>query len=137
MNADEPVDEEAKQDRVKRIGRLTWLLMIAAALVGWACFPNALTPASIRGFLQQYEASALLIYLLISAVRGCFLVPGTPFVLAGVLLFPDSKWLVFAISLAGVVIGDRCELEWFVGPHTINGKGTFDFLHKHLKWPKR
>jgi len=33
-------------------------------------------------------------------------------------------------------IGDRCELEWFVGPHTINGKGTFDFLHKHLQWPK-
>jgi dienelactone hydrolase len=32
---------------------------------------------------------------------------------------------------------DRCAIEWFVGPHTINGKGTFDFLHKHLKWPKR
>jgi dienelactone hydrolase len=34
-------------------------------------------------------------------------------------------------------IGDRCQIEWFVGPHTINGKGTFDFLHKHLNWPKR
>jgi hypothetical protein len=33
-------------------------------------------------------------------------------------------------------IGDRCELETFVGSHTINGKGTFDFLHKHLDWPK-
>ncbi len=32
-------------------------------------------------------------------------------------------------------IGDRCRLEWFVGPHTINGQGTFDFLHKHLDWP--
>ncbi len=32
-------------------------------------------------------------------------------------------------------IGERCEIEWFVGPHTINGKGTFDFLHKHLDWP--
>jgi dienelactone hydrolase len=34
-------------------------------------------------------------------------------------------------------IGDRCAIEWFAGPHTINGKGTFDFLHKHLKWAKR
>jgi dienelactone hydrolase len=34
-------------------------------------------------------------------------------------------------------LGDRCAIEWFVGPHTINGKGTFDFLHKHLNWPKR
>jgi len=33
-------------------------------------------------------------------------------------------------------IGDRCEIEWFVGPHTIHGVGTFDFLHKHLNWPK-
>jgi len=33
-------------------------------------------------------------------------------------------------------IGDRCEIEWFVGPHTIHGEGTFDFLHKHLDWPK-
>ncbi|MBW3598275.1 MAG: dienelactone hydrolase family protein [Planctomycetes bacterium] len=32
-------------------------------------------------------------------------------------------------------IGDRVEIEWFVGPHTINGKGTFAFLHKHLDWP--
>lgn len=33
-------------------------------------------------------------------------------------------------------IGDRCEMEVFDGPHTINGKGTFKFLHKHLKWPE-
>ena len=34
-------------------------------------------------------------------------------------------------------IGDRAEIEHFDGPHTINGQGTFDFLHKHLNWPKR
>lgn len=33
-------------------------------------------------------------------------------------------------------IGDRCEIEWFNGPHTINGKGTFAFLHRHLQWPR-
>ncbi|MEQ2010372.1 MAG: hypothetical protein ABMA26_26600 [Limisphaerales bacterium] len=34
-------------------------------------------------------------------------------------------------------IGDRTEIEHFDGPHTINGQGTYDFLHKHLNWPKR
>ncbi|HSI10572.1 MAG TPA: hypothetical protein VK961_00950 [Chthoniobacter sp.] len=29
-------------------------------------------------------------------------------------------------------IGDRTEIEWFDGPHTIHGVGTFQFLHKHL-----
>ncbi len=32
-------------------------------------------------------------------------------------------------------LGDRCEIEWFVGPHKIHGVGTFEFLHKHLQWP--
>jgi dienelactone hydrolase len=31
---------------------------------------------------------------------------------------------------------NRCEIEFFDGPHTINGNGTFDFLYKHLNWPK-
>lgn len=34
-------------------------------------------------------------------------------------------------------IGDRCEIEFFVGPHTINGRGTYDFLRKHLDWPAK
>lgn len=33
-------------------------------------------------------------------------------------------------------IGARTEIEWFVGPHTINGKGTFEFLDKHLKFER-
>jgi len=32
-------------------------------------------------------------------------------------------------------IGDRTAIEFFNGPHTINGTGTFEFLHRHLNWP--
>ena len=32
-----------------------------------------------------------------------------------------------------VGLGDRTEIEFFNGPHTINGKGTFEFLEKHLR----
>ncbi len=34
-------------------------------------------------------------------------------------------------------IGARAEIEFFNGPHTINGVGTYKFLHKHLNWPER
>jgi dienelactone hydrolase len=34
-------------------------------------------------------------------------------------------------------IGDRTEIEFFNGPHTINGVGTFKFLHKHLNGPEQ
>jgi dienelactone hydrolase len=33
-------------------------------------------------------------------------------------------------------IADRTEIEFFDGPHTIHGVGTFHFLHKHLNWPE-
>jgi cephalosporin-C deacetylase-like acetyl esterase len=33
-------------------------------------------------------------------------------------------------------IGDRTTIEHFDGPHTINGKGTFEFLHHHLRFPQ-
>jgi len=31
---------------------------------------------------------------------------------------------------------DTTEIEWFDGPHKINGVGTYKFLHKHLNWPE-
>ena len=34
-------------------------------------------------------------------------------------------------------IGERTEIEFFIGPHTINGQGTYRFLHRHLNWPAR
>jgi hypothetical protein len=30
---------------------------------------------------------------------------------------------------------DRARIEFFTGPHTINGKGTFEFLRQHLGTP--
>src|SRR5262249_27806887 len=42
---------------------------------------------------------------------------------------------VFSLYDAHLGIGDRCEIEFCVGPHTINGRGTLAFLQKHLNWP--
>ncbi len=33
-------------------------------------------------------------------------------------------------------LGDLTEIEFFNGPHTINGQGTYRFLHQHLGWPE-
>jgi dienelactone hydrolase len=34
-------------------------------------------------------------------------------------------------------IGDKTEIEFFNGPHTINGQGTYEFLRKNLNWGKK
>jgi dienelactone hydrolase len=34
-------------------------------------------------------------------------------------------------------LGERTAIEFFNGGHTIHGRGTFAFLHRHLNWPPR
>ncbi len=45
--------------------------------------------------------------------------------------YAKVRWLYAQFGKA-----DLTEIEYFQGGHSINGKGTFDFLHKHLEWPK-
>ncbi len=43
---------------------------------------------------------------------------------------------VRSLYAARLKIPDRCEIEWFPGPHAIHSTGTFAFLRKHLGWKK-
>ena len=46
--------------------------------------------------------------------------------------YAKTRWLYAQFGME-----DRTEIEFFNGGHTINGKGTFEFLHKQLNWPQR
>jgi dienelactone hydrolase len=47
------------------------------------------------------------------------------------------EWAKVLRGYTKLGLADRAEIEWFDGPHTINGDGTFRFLHKWLRWPER
>jgi dienelactone hydrolase len=54
---------------------------------------------------------------------------------------PD-EWVAYEYAkvrrlYAKLHLPERTEIEFFNGPHTINGLGTYKFLHKHLNWPER
>ncbi|HEY5316149.1 MAG TPA: dienelactone hydrolase family protein [Pirellulales bacterium] len=51
-----------------------------------------------------------------------------------------DEWVSFEYAKVRLLYTDlripgRTTLEYFDGPHTINGIGTFAFLHRHLNWP--
>lgn len=54
----------------------------------------------------------------------------------------EDEWVAYEYAkvrnlyAAKLKIPERTEIEWFDGPHTINGQATFDFLHRHLNWTK-
>jgi len=54
---------------------------------------------------------------------------------------PD-EWVAYEYAkvrrfyTAQMKLPDQTAIEFFDGPHTINGKGTFEFLRRHLIWPR-
>ena len=52
---------------------------------------------------------------------------------------PD-EWVAYEYAkvrrhYATLGVPERTRIEFFDGPHTIHGVGTFEFLHQHLAWP--
>jgi uncharacterized membrane protein YdjX (TVP38/TMEM64 family) len=66
--------------------------------------PHGFNASEIARFIHGFQVEIWLVYLGMSAFRGFTLLPSTPLVLAGTLLYPDQPWLVLAISMAGIVI---------------------------------
>ena len=100
-----------KQNK-QNLGRFFWLLAILFALYCYIRYPESFRAEGLAAYMQQYHEQALLIYFAISMLRGFFLIPSTPFVLAGVLMFPDAPLWVFVISMLGVLFG--CSVVyWF------------------------
>ena len=89
--------------KTKEIVLGIWIVLIITAIVLYLLFPKEFTANGIKEFIAQFNTIAISVYLLISLLRGLFLIPSTPFVLAGALLFPDKLWLVFSISMVGIV----------------------------------
>ena len=94
------------------LGRFLWLSIICVGLWAYIRYPELFRAEGLAEFLTQYHEQALWMYLFVSLLRGFFLIPSTPFVLAGVLLFPKNMFWVFVISMLGVMFGS-CIVYFF------------------------
>ena len=88
----------------KRYLRILWIALIAIGLVLFFLHPDWFTKDYIANYVSQNSKNIILLYTTLSLIRGLFLLPSTPFVFAGILIFPDQPWLIFTISLIGILI---------------------------------
>lgn len=65
--------------------------------------PSFLEPKNLAAFVQSFGIWSLAIYALIFFLRGILLVPSTPLILVGMILFPDNPHAVFLISMTGIL----------------------------------
>jgi len=89
-----------KLETVNFFGLYTWLAVVITSLSLYFFFPQLFAPDNIRQFFSDNLALGLLGYFVISTVRGFTLIPSTPIVLAGVLVFPP--WPLFLVNQLAV-----------------------------------
>jgi uncharacterized membrane protein YdjX (TVP38/TMEM64 family) len=82
---------------------LLWFLILISFLIGYILNPEIATPEYIVRTIQRFSNEMMLVYILLTIGRGFFLLPSTPFVIGGAILFPDSLFLVLVISMLGVM----------------------------------
>jgi uncharacterized membrane protein YdjX (TVP38/TMEM64 family) len=88
---------------LKKIIITVWVLFLIACIGIIVARPALFTPQKIAEFLSEFKNTLLLVYFAISLLRGFTLVPSTPVVLAGTILFPSEPFLVLLISIVGIL----------------------------------
>jgi uncharacterized membrane protein YdjX (TVP38/TMEM64 family) len=81
-----------------------WLAAAVAGLGYYVTHTRQFSPQQIAEDLRSCEGLMLVVYLMASVSRAFVLIPSTPFVLAGCLLFPGRPAVVLGISLLGIAI---------------------------------
>lgn len=77
-----------KFETVGSFGLYLWLILIVTCLGFYTLRPELFEPVNIRSYFSDNLYSGLAVYFVISTLRGFTLIPSTPLVLAGILVFP-------------------------------------------------
>ncbi len=81
-----------------------WSIFLIIVFILYFIFPQFFSVESIVGFIKNYSDYILPAYIFIFLLRSFTLIPNTPFVIAGTILFPDSPYLVLFISIGCIVL---------------------------------
>ncbi len=89
---------------IKKWILIIWILVFITVFGYYLYNPSFFTAESLQWFLLQFGKYLLIIYFILSALRGFTLVPSTPFVLVWILLFPENLYFVYFISMSGILL---------------------------------
>ncbi|SDD31704.1 VTT domain-containing protein [Niabella drilacis] len=95
-------DSNPAPQRARKLLRFTWVLLIAAAVIFYLYHRQHFTQEAIAAFLLQYRQQVWLVYFGICVARGIFLLPSTPFLLAGMLVFRNTPLLLFGVFMLSI-----------------------------------
>ena len=83
---------------------LIWLGVVITCISIYLYDPSGFSANTIAEFVLRFDHEVLFIYAALSILRGFTLLPSTPLVIAGTLIYPEQPLLVLFISLAGILL---------------------------------
>lgn len=87
-----------------RVLTYVWGIVILAVAVLWVTRPELFSDEAVASTLASWGAWSFVGYVVLSMTRGIALIPSTPVVLAGGILFPDALWTVLVVSMLGIAL---------------------------------
>lgn len=89
---------------IRNICLAVWIAVAVFGAGSYILYPHWFTAENIADFLRHFEGEIWLIYLSMSILRGFSLLPSTPLVIAGTLLFPAQPVAVLTVSMTGILL---------------------------------
>ena len=89
---------------LRKIFLALWIAIVGAGVGSYLYSPGTFSAENIAAFMLRFGGVIWLIYFLFSAFRGFTLLPSTPLVLAGTILFPTQPFAVLAVSMIGILL---------------------------------
>lgn len=84
--------------------RIIKVSVLLAAIALYAVFAQRFSTEDLTAFVGRYPGWTVAVYFTICVARGLALIPGTPFLAAGILLFRNEPWLLLAVFMASIAV---------------------------------
>jgi uncharacterized membrane protein YdjX (TVP38/TMEM64 family) len=90
--------------RMKFILGCVWIVVILLMALYLFLNPQVLTVEYLTQYLKRYEANIWLAYVALLIFRCFVLIPPSPFLFLGLVLFPESSWIIILVTLGSILL---------------------------------
>ncbi|WP_109699312.1 VTT domain-containing protein [Chitinophaga deserti] len=84
--------------------RIIWATTLLGSIAIYFLYAQHLSAGEVSAFVGQYPGWTAAVFFAICVARGLVLIPGTPFLAAGILLFREEPWFLFGLFMASIAV---------------------------------
>lgn len=83
---------------------VVWLVALVCCVVFYLTHPELFTAERLAEYVLYNKGQLIIVYSLLFIIRGFALLPSTPLVIAGTMVFQSQPFMVLFISMCGIMV---------------------------------